>query len=257
MSLSASSTTKTRPTTSVVDSDTPSTTPDSVMAVDPDSSRRARVLLVDDHEIVRSGLRYLIEMEEGFVVTGEAGTADEAISLVQADSPDVVIMDVRLPDRSGISACQEITRRFPEVKVLILTAYADDFALSSAVAAGASGYLLKRVVVTELMDDVRRVLAGQFVFDRERDFDTPEPARRLARLSPQERVLAGHLADGLTNGQIADRMGLSEKTVKNYASNVLTKLGVARRSEAAAFMARLQTVQGSMSGEGLGRLQGR
>ena len=217
------------------------------MAIDIDPrapSRMTRVLLVDDHGVVRSGLRAFIEKEEDFVVAGEAGTAEEAIDLVASLHPDLVMMDVRLPGRSGISACQEITTRFPNVKVLILTSYADEVALSSAVIAGASGFLLKNVVVTDLVDDIRRVVDGETLFDGGVS-STRGPSRSLAALSPQERILADLLADGLTNRQIARHMGLSEKTIKNYVSHVLTKLGMTRRSEAAAFMARVHAMTGS------------
>ncbi len=218
------------------------------MAIDTDprgQPRTTSVLLVDDHGVVRSGLRAFIEKEEDFVVAGEAGTAEEAIDLVASVHPDLVMMDVRLPGRSGISACQEITTRFPDVKVLILTSYADEIALSSAVLAGASGFLLKNVVVTGLVDDIRRVANGESLFDVGVSSPTPEPSRRLAALSPQERILADLLADGLTNRQIAKRMSLSEKTIKNYVSHVLTKLGMTRRSEAAAFMARVHAMTGA------------
>lgn len=221
-----------------------------VVAVDGDSRQQAKVLLVDDHEIVRSGLRAFIEMEGDFVVTGEAATADEAIRLVQSDRPDLVIMDVRLPDRSGISACHEIIRRFPNVKVLILTSYANNVTLSSAMTAGASGYLLKDVLMTDFVHDVRKAVEGESLFHREIDSDTAvEPDLRLAALSHQERVLANHLADGLTNRQIAAHMGLAEKTVKNYVSKVLTKLAMARRSEVAAFVVRVQSVSGRVTAE--------
>lgn len=202
-----------------------------------------RILLVDDHQIVRSGLKRLIELEEDLLVVGEADTAAEAVRRSGIDHPDLVVMDVRLPDGSGISACHEIVRHSPDVKVLILTSYADEVALSAAVTAGASGYVLKSARTSELVDDLRRVMAGDVLF--EQSGWSHEPAPLLSPLSPQERALAAHLADGLTNREIADRMGLAEKTVKNYVSSVLTKLGMSRRSEAAAFVARVEAMAGS------------
>ncbi|HEX6220147.1 MAG TPA: response regulator transcription factor [Acidimicrobiia bacterium] len=200
-----------------------------------------RILLVDDHQVVRSGLKALIELEEDLVVIGEAGTAAEAIEMVDAVSPDLVVLDVRLPDRSGISVCQEITTHHPEVKVLILTSYADEIALAAAMAARASGFVLKNVRASELVTDIRRVMGGEMVALGQFGDDSPELAL-LTVLSPQERAVADHLAEGLTNREIADHMGLAEKTVKNYVSNVLTKLGMARRSEAAAHVARIQAM---------------
>jgi two-component system response regulator DevR len=195
----------------------------------------ARVLLVDDHDVVRQGLRSLIEMEEDMAVVGEAATADQAVAEVEADPPDLVVMDVRLPDRSGISACQEITSRHPGVKVVVLTSSADVSAVSSARAARASGFLLKSVGGSGLVEGLRRALRGEGTFE---GGSLSADRRLFMSLSPQERVLAGHLASGLTNREIAARMGLAEKTVKNYVSNILTKLGMPRRSEVAAFVAR-------------------
>jgi DNA-binding NarL/FixJ family response regulator len=208
-----------------------------------ESKRSVRIVLVDDHQVVRSGLKTLIELEDDLVVVGEAGTAGEAVRRTEIDRPDLVVMDVRLPDRSGISACNEITRRFPDVKVLILTSYADEVALAAAVTAGASGYVLKRARASEIVEDLRRVMAGELLFDQRGRNQEPEPL--LSPLSAQERTLSWHLAGGLTNREIADRMGLSEKTVKNYVSSVLTKLGMSRRSEAAAFLARVEAMAGS------------
>jgi len=208
-----------------------------------ESTRSVRILLVDDHQVVRSGLKTLFELEDDLVVVGEAGTAGEAVRRTEIDRPDLVLMDVRLPDRSGIAACNEITRRFPAAKVLILTSYADEVALAAAVTAGASGYVLKRARASEIIEDLRKVMAGKLLFDQRGRND--EPAPLLSSLSPQERALSWHLAEGLTNSEIADRMGLSEKTVKNYVSRVLTKLGMSRRSEAAAFVARVEAMAGS------------
>ena len=206
-----------------------------------------RVLLVDDHEVVRAGLRSLIESQEDMTVVGEAGSADEAVRRAGFDQPEVVVLDVRLPDRSGVEACRDIRERFPEVNVLMLTSFADDEALMSAIMAGASGYVLKRVKTEELVEDIRRVGRGESLLDpdmTERLFErlrggAPEDPL-LGRLTAQERVIVEHIAAGLTNRQIAEEMFLAEKTVKNYVSNVLAKMGMSRRSEAAAYVARAQ-----------------
>jgi two-component system, NarL family, response regulator DevR len=206
-----------------------------------------KVLLVDDHEVVRAGIKALLDAQEDMVVVGEAGTAEEGIRRVGYDEPDVVVLDVRLPDRSGVEACRDIRERFPDVKVLMLTSFADEEALMSAILAGASGYVLKRVKSTDLVGDIRKVGAGESLldsdmteklFDRLRQGSKEDPL--LGRLSKQERTIVGHIADGLTNKQIAEEMFLAEKTVKNYVSNLLTKMGMSRRSEAAAYVARLE-----------------
>jgi two-component system response regulator DevR len=205
-----------------------------------------KVLLVDDHEIVREGLRALLEAEDDIEVVGEAGTAADAVRRVGFDDPDVVVLDVRLPDGSGVEACREIRQRFPEVKVLMLTSFADEEALMSAIIAGAAGYVLKRIKGHDLIDSIRKVGRGESLLDpamTERLFrrlrgDEPEDPL-VARLSPQERAILEHIAEGKTNRQIAEEMFLAEKTVKNYVSNMLAKLGMHRRSEAAAYMARL------------------
>jgi two-component system, NarL family, response regulator DevR len=206
-----------------------------------------KVLLVDDHEVVRAGIRALLDSQDDMVVVGEAGTAEEGIRRVGYDEPDVVVLDVRLPDRSGVEACRDIRERFPDVKVLMLTSFADEEALMSAILAGASGYVLKRVKSTDLVGDIRRVGSGESLldsdmteklFDRLRQGSKEDPL--LGRLSKQERTIVGHIANGLTNKQIAEEMFLAEKTVKNYVSNLLTKMGMSRRSEAAAYVARLE-----------------
>jgi DNA-binding NarL/FixJ family response regulator len=206
-----------------------------------------RVLLVDDHEVVRAGIKALLDAQDDIVVVGEAGTAEEGIRRVGYDEPDVVVLDVRLPDASGVEACREIRSRFPEVKVLMLTSFADEEALMSAILAGASGYVLKRVKMTDLVDDIRKVGAGESLLDSdmtERLFERlrtgPQEDPVLSRLSKQERTIVTHIADGLTNKQIAEEMFLAEKTVKNYVSNLLAKMGMSRRSEAAAYVARLE-----------------
>ena len=205
-----------------------------------------RILLVDDHEIVRKGLRSLLDAETDLDVVGEAASAEEALRRVGFDSPDVVVLDVRLPDRSGIEACRDIRSAFPDVKVLMLTSFADEEALMSAILAGASGYLLKRIDSAALLDGLRRVGQGESLIDQEmvsKLFSALRGGDRvadplLAKLSDQERKVLDLIAEGMTNREIAEQMFLSEKTVKNYVSNLLTKLGMSRRSEAAAYAAR-------------------
>jgi DNA-binding NarL/FixJ family response regulator len=205
-----------------------------------------KILLVDDHEVVRQGLKTMLESHRDIKVVGEAGTAGEAVRRVGFDDPDVVVMDVRLPDGSGVEACREIRQRFPEVKVIMLTSFADEEALLAAIMAGASGYVLKRIKGQDLVESIRRVARGESLLDpdmteklfRKLRGDAPEDPL-LARLSPQERAILEHIATGKTNRQIAEEMFLAEKTVKNYVSNLLAKLGMHRRSEAAAYMARV------------------
>lgn len=206
-----------------------------------------RVLLVDDHEVVRAGLKALIDSEEDMNVVGEAGTAEEGVRRVGFDEPDVVVLDVRLPDASGVEACRDIRQRFPDVRVLMLTSFADEEALMAAILAGASGYVLKRIKSQELVSDIRKVGAGESLLDPEmtdrlfqrlRTGSSEDPL--LGQLTKQEKAIVEHIADGLTNRQIAESMFLAEKTVKNYVSNVLAKMGMSRRSEAAAYVARAQ-----------------
>jgi two-component system response regulator DevR len=206
-----------------------------------------RIELVDDHEVVRQGVKALLDSEDDFEVVGEASSVEEAIRRVGFDEPDVVILDVRLPDGSGVEACREIRTRWPDIKVLMLTSFADDEALFSSILAGASGYVLKQIKGTDLVDSVRRVGRGDSLLDpelTERVFrrlrgDEPEDPL-LARLSKQERRILDYIAQGLTNREIAEAMFLAEKTVKNYVSNLLGKLEMNRRSEAAAYAARLR-----------------
>ena len=207
---------------------------------------KLRVLLVDDHEVVRAGIKAMLDAQDDMMVVGEAGTAEEGIRRVGYDEPDVVVLDVRLPDSSGVEACRDIRSRFPDVKVLMLTSFADEEALMSAILAGASGYVLKRVKSTDLVDDIRKVGAGESLLDAdmtERLFERlrtgPKEDPLLSQLSNQERAIVNHIAAGLTNRQIADEMFLAEKTVKNYVSNLLAKMNMSRRSEAAAYVARL------------------
>jgi DNA-binding NarL/FixJ family response regulator len=206
-----------------------------------------RVFLLDDHEVVRRGLRDLLEAEDDLVVVGEAGTAEEALRRVPPTRPDVAVLDVRLPDGDGVEVCRELRSSHPEVACLMLTSFADDEALFSAIMAGAAGYVLKQVRGADLVDAIRRVAAGESLLDpavtarvlaRLRAPVDPED-EGLAKLSEQERRILDLIAEGLTNRQIAEKMFLAEKTVKNYVSHLLTKLGMDRRSEAAAYAARL------------------
>ena len=206
-----------------------------------------RVLLVDDHEVVRRGLRALLDAQDGIEVIGEAGSAKDAVRQVGFNSPDVVMMDVRLPDGSGVEATRRIRQRFPDVAVLMLSSFADQEALVSSIEAGASGYLLKRVDTEAIVDAVRAVGAGESLLDpamTEQLFNNVRDADRddelIARLSGQERRILSRLAKGKTNREIADEMFLAEKTVKNYVSNLLAKMGMSRRSEAAAYAARIE-----------------
>ena len=212
----------------------------------PPTDARIRVFLLDDHEIVRRGLKELLESEGDIEVVGESGLAQEAARRIPALRPDVAVLDGRLPDGSGIDVCREIRSRNPEIAALILTSYDDDEALFSAIMAGAAGYVLKQVKGTDFVDAVRRVAAGQSLLAPEvtaqvleRLRKGPEEDARLSRLTEQERKILDLIAEGLTNRQIAERMFLAEKTVKNYVSNLLAKLGMERRTEAAVFAARL------------------
>jgi two-component system, NarL family, response regulator DevR len=207
-----------------------------------------RVFLLDDHEVVRRGVRELLEADSGgeIEVVGEAGTADEALRRVPAVRPDVAVLDVRLPDGNGVEVCRDIRSRHPEVQCLMLTSFADDEALFDAIMAGASGYVLKQVRGSDLVDDVRRVAAGQSLLDPgvtarvlERLRRGPEEEPGAPHLTDQERRILDLLAEGLTNRQIGERLYLAEKTVKNYVSNLLMKLGMHRRTEAAVYATKL------------------
>jgi DNA-binding NarL/FixJ family response regulator len=205
-----------------------------------------KVFLLDDHEVVREGLRAVLEAAGDITVVGEAGTAEEALARVAISVPDVAVLDVRLPDGSGVEVCREIRSRNPAIHCLMLTSYSDDEALFEAIMAGASGYLLKQVRSTAVVDAIRRVSTGESLLDPAvtnrvlaRLRAGPEQDDRIAQLTPQERRLLELLADGKTNREIAQHMVLAEKTVKNYVSNVLNKMGVQRRTEAAVYAARL------------------
>lgn len=206
-----------------------------------------RVFLLDDHEIVRRGLRELLEAESDIEICAEAGTAEEALARIPPTAPDVAVLDVRLPDGDGVEVCREVRSRHPEIKCLMLTSYSDDEALFEAIMAGASGYLLKQIRGTDLVDAVRRVASGQSLLDPsvtasvlERLRSGPETDERLQRLTEQERRILDLIAEGLTNRQIAERVHLAEKTVKNYVSNLLAKLGMERRTQAAVYATRLR-----------------
>jgi DNA-binding NarL/FixJ family response regulator len=205
-----------------------------------------RVFLLDDHEIVRRGLRELLEADGELEVVGEAGTAEEALRRVPAAKPDVAVLDVRLPDGDGVEVCREIRSKHPSVQCLMLTSYADDEALFDAIMAGAAGYVLKQIRGTELVDAIKKVAAGQSLLDPSVTARVLERLRtgsaqdeKLEGLTDQERRILDLLAEGLTNREIADRMFLAEKTVKNYVSNLLAKMGMQRRTEAAVYAARL------------------
>jgi len=203
-----------------------------------------RVFILDDHEIVRRGLRELFEAEEGFEVVGEASNAEEALRRVPPTRPNVAVLDVRLPDASGIEVCRELRAGSAELRCLMLTSFADDDALFSAILAGASGYLLKQVRGNELVGAVRRVAAGQSLIDPSLTAKVMDRLRgsqddpRTAKLSGQERRVLALLAEGKTNRQIGADLYLAEKTVKNYVSSLLGKMGFARRTEAAVYAAR-------------------
>ncbi len=208
---------------------------------------RIRVLLCDDHELVRRGVRSLLEADLTIDVVGEASSADEAVSLAAALEPDVVVMDVRMPGRSGVEACRDIRAAREQTRVLMLTSFTDDEALFTAIMAGASGYLLKNIRGNDFVSDIHKVAGGQSLLDpavtervlaRLRGDLGPTAGELGGDLTPQERRVLTLMADGLTNRQIGEHINLAEKTVKNYVSNVLMKLGLARRAEAAAYMAK-------------------
>jgi two-component system, NarL family, response regulator DevR len=205
-----------------------------------------RVFLLDDHEIVRRGLRELLDAEDDLEVVGEASTVEEALMRVPPTRPDVAILDVRLPDGNGVEACRDIRSAHPEIHCLMLTSFSDDEALFDSIMAGAAGYLLKQIRGPDLIDSVRRVAAGQSLLDPtlttkvlDRLRRPPTEDQQLARLTDQERKILDLLAQGLTNRQIGEQLYLAEKTVKNYVSNLLMKLGMHRRTEAAVYATRL------------------
>jgi two-component system, NarL family, response regulator DevR len=206
-----------------------------------------QVMLVDDHEVVRQGLRALLEAEEDIEVVSEAGGGTEAIANARVHKPDVVVMDVRMPDVNGIEACRELRDENSDIQVIMLTSYSDDEALFNSIMAGAAGFVLKQIRGRDLVDAIRTVGTGQSLLDpgvtqrvlerlRKAKFEEKDP--KLARLSPQEERILDMIGEGLTNRQIAEEIHLSDKTVKNYVSTILQKLEVARRAEAASYVAR-------------------
>ena len=223
------------------------------MAGEP-SAHRLRVMLVDDHEVVRSGIKALLHATDDISVVAEAGSVAEAIRFAAASKPDVIVMDVRLADGTGIEATREIRAERPQTQVLMLTSFADDEALFASIMAGAAGYVLKQIRSGELVNAIRAVGRGQSlldpavtqtVLDRLRKGKHLLRDERLARLSAQEERILTLVAAGKTNREIGDQLKLAEKTVKNYVSTILSKLEVARRAEAAAYLARHTTTPGT------------
>jgi two-component system, NarL family, response regulator DevR len=218
----------------------------------PDMSAKAaaeviRVFLLDDHEIVRRGIADLLEVEDDITVVGEAATAAEAMARIPAARPNVAVLDGRLPDGSGIDVCRDIRSALPEIRCLILTSYDDNDALFAAVMAGASGYLLKEIRGASLVEAIRHVAEGRSLMDpavtgrllaRLRDGEPQD--KRLASLTAREREILGLITEGLTNRQIGERLFLAEKTVKNYVSAMLAKLGMERRTQAAVYGAEIR-----------------
>ena len=215
-------------------------------AADAGNRSPINVFLLDDHEIVRRGVRDLLEAESDITVVGEAGTAASALARIPALKPDVAVLDIRLPDGDGVSVCRDIRSRMPQVACLMLTSFSDDEALFDAIMAGAAGYVLKQIRGTDLVGAVRTIASGQSLLDPEaasrvmrRMRDTAARADPLAGLTDQERRILELIGEGLTNRQIGDRLFLAEKTVKNYVSALFTKLGMQRRAQAAAYAARI------------------
>ena len=209
-----------------------------------------KIFLLDDHEVVRRGVRDLLEAEPDFVVVGEASTAAEALARVPAVRPDVAVLDVRLPDGNGVEVCRELKSTLPELACLMLTSFADDEALFDAIMAGAAGYVLKQIRGSDLVGAVRTVAHGGSLLDpkaagalmaRMRAPKAPDP---LAGLSDQERRILELIGEGLTNREIGQRLFLAEKTVKNYVSNLLAKLGFHRRTQVAVLATEVRTQQG-------------
>ncbi len=205
-----------------------------------------RVFLLDDHEVVRRGLHDLLQSEGDIEIVGESGSAREATARIPALRPDVAVLDARLPDGSGIDVCRDVRSTDPSIKALILTSYDDDEALFAAIMAGAAGYVLKQIGAGDLVDSVRRVASGQSLIDPqlmarvlERVRSGPPEHEELAGLTEQERKILALIAEGMTNRQIGERLYLAEKTVKNYVSSILSKLGLERRTQAAVLASKL------------------
>jgi len=210
-----------------------------------------KVLIVDDHEVVRMGLRTLLDREGSVEVIGEAGSVAEAVEMASRLTPDVVVMDIRLPDGSGVEACREIRAKNPKLQVIMLTSYADDEAVLASVMAGAAGYFLKQTRGKELTRAIETVASGQSlldpavtqtVLDRMKRLASGQPSDEITALSPQERKVVALVAEGKTNKEIANALNLSDKTVKNYLSNIYSKLNLSRRAEAAAYFVRHRPV---------------
>ena len=211
-----------------------------------------RVFLLDDHELVRRGLSDLLGVEADLEVVGEASSVAEALTRIPATQPNVAVLDVRLPDGSGVEVCRDIRSQMPEVKCLMLTSFSDDEALFDAIMAGASGYVLKEIRGHDLVDAIRQVAAGKSLLDPSLTQKVLERLRRgnkederLSGLSDQERRILELIGEGMTNRQIGEQMHLAEKTVKNYVSSLLAKLGMERRTQAAAFVARMDAEKNS------------
>jgi two-component system response regulator DevR len=220
---------------------------------EPTPVRTLRLLVVDDHEVVRQGLVALLDRREGFQVVAEAGTVAESIEAARRYQPDIVVMDVRLSDGSGIEACREIRAERPETRVVMLTSYPDEEAVLSAIVAGASGYLLKQIRARDLVSALETVGRGESLLDpavtekvleRVRRIATGARTDELAALTAQEQKILLLVAEGKTNKEIAAEVFLSDKTVKNYVSSILAKLNLERRAQAAAYMARLRGTGG-------------
>jgi two-component system, NarL family, response regulator DevR len=206
-----------------------------------------RVMLVDDHEVVREGLRALLNRRDGMRVVGEAGTVAQAIEVALREKPDVIVMDVRLPDGTGVEACREIRSELPETRMIMLTSYADEEAVMASILAGASAYLLKQTRGQQLAEAVEAVARGESlldpqvtmrVLDQVRNLSTGTGSPKQNQLNENEFKILKLIAEGKTNKEIAGEVYLSDKTVKNYVSSILSKLNVKRRSEAAAYIAR-------------------
>ncbi|WP_110183114.1 response regulator [Nocardioides solisilvae] len=211
--------------------------------------QKIRVFLLDDHEIVRRGLRDLLSAEEDIAVVGEAGTAREGLAGMLATPPDVALLDARLPDRSGVDVARDLRDRAPQVRTLMLSSYDDDETLTGAFSAGVAGYVLKEIAADSLLEGIRKVAAGQSLvapavasrmMERMRQQRAPQPADGLDKLTPQEQRILQLIGEGLTNRQIGERLFLSEKTIKNNVTSVLAKLGVQRRTQAAVLATRLR-----------------
>jgi DNA-binding NarL/FixJ family response regulator len=206
-----------------------------------------RVFLLDDHELVRRGIASLLEVEDDMIVVGEASTVSQAIARIPAAAPHVAVLDVRLPDGDGVSVCREIRSADPAIACLMLTSFADEEALFSAVMAGAAGYVLKQIHGSDLVGAIRTVASGQSMLDPRSTALMLDRLRRdsarvdpLADLSDQERRILDLIGEGMTNRQIGERLFIAEKTVKNYVSNLLSKLGMQRRTQAAVLVSRLK-----------------